>query len=49
MEIDMKTLGYIGRGPGTLRRAIGEFTAALFIFVVLPYVMLVMGMAWGLQ
>jgi hypothetical protein len=34
---------------GTIRRAIGEFTAALIIFVVIPYAMLLLGTAWGLQ
>jgi len=40
---------YLGRGPGTIRRAIGEFTAAVFIFVVMPYVMLLAGLAWGVR
>jgi len=39
----------IGQGPGTIRRAIGEFIAALIIFVVIPYVMLLAGLAWGIK
>ena len=42
-------MNYLNQGPGTIRRAIGEFIAALFIFVVVPYVMLLAGLAWGVR